>query len=70
MISHDDDRRPSHEPQRVEAEERIVEPSLLRIVLQSEECRVDEHTPARGAEDDQTVAGQGFVAVEDLSTIS
>ena len=50
MIGNDDDARPGHEPERVEAEEGIVEAALLGVVLQGEEGGVDEHAPAGGAE--------------------
>jgi len=50
VIGNDDDARPGHEPERVEAEEGIVEAALLGVVLQGEEGGVDEHAPAGGAE--------------------
>ena len=49
MVGDDDDARPGHEPERVEAEEGVVEAALLGVVLQGEERGVDEHAPACSA---------------------
>ena len=46
MIGDDDDAGAGHEPKGVEAEEGVVEASLLGVMLQGEKRRVDEHAPA------------------------
>ncbi len=66
MIGYDNDGWPGHEPQRVEAEERVVEAALLWVVLQGEERRVDEHQPTHRTEHDEPVARQRFVSVQNL----
>ena len=49
VVGDDDDARPGHEPEGVEAEEGVVEAALLGVVLQGEERGVDEHAPACSA---------------------
>jgi len=45
VVCDDDDAGARDEPERVEAEEGVVEAALLGVVLQGEEGGVDEHAP-------------------------
>ena len=49
MVGYDDDAWAGHEPKGVKAEKWIIKPAFLRVMLQSEECGIDEHAPAGGS---------------------
>ena len=66
MVGNNDDARSGDKPERIEAEERVVEAALLRIVLQREKRWVDEHAPACGPEEDQSVPSPRLVDVQHL----
>ena len=47
---------------------RVIESTLLWIVLHGKEVRVYEHAPADGAQNDEAVTSERFVEVEYLRT--
>jgi hypothetical protein len=49
VVGYNDDAGAGHEPEGVKAEKRIIKSAFLRVVLQSEECGIDEHAPAGGS---------------------
>ena len=67
MIGYNNYTWSSNEPQSEEAEERIVETSLLWVVFQSEEDGEDEHQPANTSQQYQAIPSWGLVDVEDFT---
>ena len=69
MIGYNNYTWSSNEPQSEEAEERIVETSLLWVVFQSEEDGEDEHQPANTPQQYQAIPSWGLVDVEDFTRV-
>jgi hypothetical protein len=58
VVGYDDDAWTGHEPKGVKAEKWIIKSAFLRVVLQSEECGIDEHAPAGGSKHNLEVNSQ------------
>jgi len=69
MIGNNDYTRTRNKPECIEREVRVVKAPLFRVMLECKEGRVDEHAPAYGSEDDEAIASNRLIDVQNLSRI-